>query len=43
MKWALLDKESTTIMIASYPEDLVSSTIKSILRVFYQASGTGIE
>jgi len=43
MKWALFDIESTTIMMALYLENLGSSITKSILRVFHQVSGTGME
>ena len=43
MKWALLDTESTTIIIVSYPENLESLTMKSTLKVSHQAFETRIE
>ena len=40
-KWARLVKESTTTIIASWPDDSGSSTMKSTLTVSQGASGIG--
>ena len=40
-KWARLVKESTTTIIASWPDDSGSSMMKSMLTVSQGASGIG--
>jgi len=40
IKCALFNTKSTTVITALYPDDLWSSTMKSILRVSYHTSGT---
>jgi len=41
MKYALFDTKSTTIITTSCPDDLGSSTMKSMLRVSHHVSRTG--